>query len=143
MDKLQTSNFKIQNNSQIPNPKSQNRYGSCDLRERLLKFAKRILQICRILPRIPECEGVRKQLANAGTSIGANWEEADGALTKKDFINKTSISRKEAKETRYWLRVISGDFLGENEICLDIKESEEIINILSAILIKSGAKQIR
>jgi four helix bundle protein len=111
-----------------------------DLRERLLIFSKRILQICKTLPKIPECEGIRKQLGDAATSIGANYEEADGALTKKDFVNKVGISRKEAKETRYWLRVISGTYIDEKEIFADIKESEEIINILSAILIKSGVK---
>ncbi len=109
-----------------------------DLRERLLRFAKRILQICRLLPRLPECEGIRKQLGNAGTSVGANFEEADGALTKKDFINKAGVARKEAKETRYWLRVISGEYLQEGKLTDDIRESEEIINILSAILRKSG-----
>ncbi len=109
-----------------------------DLRERLLKFAKRILQICKLLPKLPECEGIRKQLGNAGTSVGANFEEADGALTKKDFINKVGVARKEAKETRYWLRVISGDYIQEGELADDIKESEEIIKILSAILRKSG-----
>jgi four helix bundle protein len=51
-------------------------------------------------------EIIRTQLAKAGTSIGANVEEADGALTKKDFVNKIAIARKEAKETRYWLRLI-------------------------------------
>jgi four helix bundle protein len=111
-----------------------------DLRERLLIFSKRILKICKMLPKVPECEGIRKQLSDAGTSVGANFEEADGALTKKDFINKTGISRKEAKETRYWLRVISGTFIDEKELAGDIRESEEIINILSAILRKSGAK---
>ena len=111
-----------------------------DLRERLLIFSKRILKIYKMLPKIPECEGIRKQLADAATSVGANFEEADGALTKKDFINKTGISRKEAKETRYWLRVISGTYIDEKDLGGDIRESEEIINILSAILRKSGAK---
>ena len=140
MNEIPTSNIKIQNNYQIPNKKSQRVY---DLRERLLRFSKRILEICKMLPRIPECEGIRKQLSNAGTSIGANYEEADGALTKKDFINKAGISRKEAKETRYWLKVIDNVYIDEKEIISDIRESEEIINILSAILINSGAKTRR
>jgi len=110
-----------------------------DLEERLLGFAKRILQICRTLPKIPECEGIRRQLSRSSTSIGANYREADGALTKKDFINKVGISRKEAKETKYWLRIISGTYMREKELVLEIKEIEEIIKILSAMLIKSGA----
>jgi four helix bundle protein len=112
-----------------------------DLRERLLIFSKRILQICKNLPKIPECEGIRRQLADAATSVGANFEEADGALTKKDFVNKVGISRKEAKETRYWLRVISGTYIDGKDLLADIKESEEIINILSSILRKSGAQK--
>jgi len=111
-----------------------------DLRERLVIFSKRILEICKMLPKIPECEGIRRQLVDAATSIGANFEEADAALTKKDFVNKAGISQKEAKETRYWLRVISGTYVDGNEVLLDIRESEEIINILSSILRKSGIK---
>src|SRR3989338_4991035 len=98
---IQDSRFKIQNKPQEPNQKS-NGAKRYDLRERLLIFSKRILQICKMIPRIPEFDGIRKQLANAGTSIGANYEEADGTVTKKDFINKAAIAQKEAKETRYW-----------------------------------------
>lgn len=136
--KIQTSNIKVPNKFQAPNPKSQSNHKIYDIRERLFNFAKRILQICKMLPRISECEGIRKQLANAGTSIGANYEEADGALTKKDFINKAGIARKEAKETKYWLKIISGTYIDEGELTKDIKESEEIINILSTILKNSG-----
>jgi four helix bundle protein len=91
-----------------------------------------------MLPKIPECEGIRRQLSNSGTSIGANFEEADGALTRKDFVNKAGIARKEAKETRYWLMIINGYYL--NGLETDIQACEEIINILSAILINAGAK---
>jgi four helix bundle protein len=136
----QTSNSQPQNKSQLENLGNDK---PADLRERLLLFAKRILKICRTLPKIPECEGIRRQLADSGTSIGANFEEADGALSKKDFINKVGISRKEAKETRFWLRIISGLFIEEKSIQSDIKESEEIINILSSILRKSGVKKRR
>src|SRR3990167_3279376 len=104
---METTNIKIQNPEQIPSPKSQIKPEVYDLRERLLIYARRILAICKMLPRLPECEEIRKQLASAGTSIGANFEEADGALTKKDFINKVGISRKEAKENKYWLIVVS------------------------------------
>lgn len=145
--KLPTSNIQIQSKSQLPNPcqpkgmeKSQKKTKIYDLRERLIVFSKRILQICNRLPKIPECEGIRKQLSNAGTSIGANFEEADGALTKRDFINKTGIARKEAKETKYWLKAVSNTYISEREIVSDIKESEEIISILSSILKNSGHK---
>lgn len=114
-----------------------------DLRERLLIFGKKCISIAMRLPKSYECEGIKKQLINAATSVGANFEEADGALSKKDFINKTAIARKEAKETRYWLKIISGVYIEANELSNDINESEQIIRILSAILIKLGATSQR
>lgn len=112
-----------------------NRYNE-DLSNRLLKFARRALEICSRLPKLPECNVIRKQLSSAATSIGANYEEADGALTKKDVVNKICISRKEASESRYWLRVISGTYLREEALSADIQESQEIRNILSSIINK-------
>ncbi len=100
-----------------------------DLRERLLIFAKRMLEICKMLPPSPEYAGIRLQLGGAGTSIVANYEEADGSLTKKDFVNKVGIFRKEAKEFIFFLRVISGTYLNAKELSNDIRESEEIISI--------------
>ena len=111
---METSNLKLQNSKQIIDHKSQNLSYKYDLRERLLTYSKRILMICKMLPKISECEEIRRQLVAVGTSVGANFEEADGALTKKDFINKTGISRKEAKESKYWLRLISGIYIEEN-----------------------------
>ena len=84
-----------------------------DLKERTFKFAQRILDIVENLPHRPYCEVIRKQLAGSGTSIGANVEEADGTITRKDFVNKMVIARKEAKETRYWLKLILGRYVTE------------------------------
>jgi len=76
-----------------------------------------------------------KQVVRSGTSIGANVEEAIAAQSRKDFISKMSISSKEARETNYWLRL-----LRDSKICGDlslfdlIKESEEIIKILTSIV---------
>ena len=53
-----------------------------DLRERLFAYAKRIIDIVKLLPNTPECNVIRKQLMASGTSVGANYEEADGAITK-------------------------------------------------------------
>ncbi|MBF0121241.1 MAG: four helix bundle protein [Desulfobacterales bacterium] len=75
-----------------------------------------------------------KQLLRAGTSIGANVQEAQAAQTKKDFIAKMAIASKEARETKYWLRILTEtNFLNKNEekIINLIKEIQNIIKILS------------
>ena len=108
-----------------------------DLRERTFLFARRILEIAGKLPRTPEGDVIRYQMVKAGTSVGANMEEADGAYSKRDFRNKVSISRKEAKETRFWLRLISGLYIPAEEIAGDIQEAEELIRIMSSILEKT------
>lgn len=74
-----------------------------------------------------------KQLLRSGTSIGANVEEATAAQTKRDFITKMSIASKEARETKYWLRLLNESKLsGENLSYL--KEIDDIINIITAIV---------
>jgi four helix bundle protein len=108
-----------------------------DLKDRTFKFAQRVMDIVEILPHKPQCEVLSKQLAKSGTSIGANIEEADGTITKKDFLNKMAIARKEAKETRYWLRIISGRYLKEEELLGDISECYELVSILSSIINKT------
>ena len=132
----QNLNFKI--NSKCKYYKIRESYKIYDIRERLLMFSKRVLEICKMIPITPEGNKIRSQLGSSGMSIGANFEEADGALTRKDFVNKVGIARKEAKETKYWLKVIGGVYVSNEKIYRDIRESEEIINILSSMIKKSG-----
>ncbi|HRZ86746.1 MAG TPA: four helix bundle protein [bacterium] len=113
-----------------------------DIRERTLKYAVRIVRLVRRFPKDSCGIVLGNQLIRAGTSIGANMEEADGASTRKEFFHRVSISRKEAKETRYWLRVISAtellDATGHaSEVESLIEEATEIVNILSAIIKKN------
>lgn len=75
-----------------------------------------------------------KQILRCGTSIGANVEEAIAAQSKKDFISKLSIANKEARETRYWLRLYQLSDLVQIEIDTYLKEIESIINILTKII---------
>lgn len=67
-------------------------------------------------------------------------EESDGTITKRDFINKVVIARKEAKETRYWLRLIERKYVKQGIIKKDLEEVNEIIKILSAIINKTRNK---
>lgn len=75
------------------------------------------------------------QLLRSGTSIGANVEEANAAISKKEFHSKMSISSKEARETRYWLRLLKrSGIMDTNVVEQAIKESESIIRILTSIV---------
>lgn len=75
-----------------------------------------------------------KQILRCGTSIGANVEEAIAAQSKKDFISKLSIANKEARETKYWLRLYQSSNLVQIELDSYLKEIESIINILTKII---------
>ena len=75
-----------------------------------------------------------KQILRSGTSIGANVEEAIAAQSKKDFISKLSIANKEARETKYWLRLYKSSNLVQIEVDSYLKEIESIINILTKII---------
>lgn len=74
-----------------------------------------------------------KQLLRSETSIGANVEEASAAQSKKDFINKMSIASKEARETKYWLKLLDKSNLTKLNISPFLEEIEHIINILTKI----------
>jgi len=82
-----------------------------------------------------------KQLLRSGTSIGANVEEALAGISKKDFIAKMSISSKEARETRYWLRLIDKSNIVQIELLKTLQDIESIINILTKIVKTSQEKQ--
>lgn len=74
-----------------------------------------------------------RQILRSGTSIGANVEEAIAAQSRKDFISKLSISNKEARETRYWLRLFHNSRLVDITVDSQLSEIESIINILTKI----------
>ena len=77
-----------------------------DIKKRTFLFAVRIVQLVGRLPRTVAGIEIGRQLLRAGTSVGSNVEEADGAISRKDFVNHTRIARKEARESRYWLTLI-------------------------------------
>jgi len=111
-----------------------------NIRDRSFQFAERILNIIDLIPKTNLLQSIRIQLLKSGTSIGANIEEADGTISKPDFINKLVIARKEAKETKFWLKLISTKYVEKAVLEDDIKEVQEIINILSSIIYKTKAK---
>ncbi len=77
---------------------------------------------------------ISKQLLRSGTSIGANVEEATAAQSRRDFLSKMAIASKEARETRYWLRLLKESDLVDIELKTEISQIDELIRILTAIV---------
>lgn len=105
-----------------------------DLEERTAKFAENIIDLCKKTPKTVVIVPIISQLVRAGTSIGANYCEANGASSRKDFKNKIFICKKEAKETKYWLRML-GHAVEElkDECHINWKEAQELTLIFSKI----------
>ncbi len=102
-------------------------------------FALLIIELYKQL--ITEKEFVlSKQLLRSGTSIGANAEEATAAISKKDFTAKMSIASKEARETRYWIRLLDKSKLVNIDLNTHLDDIEQLINILTAIVKTSQLK---
>jgi len=107
-----------------------------DLEERTIKFAESIINLCKKVSQNPITLPIINQLIKAATSIGANYMEADGAESKKDFQHKIALCKKEAKETKHWLRMIAKANPQRVSIARDLwKEAQELALIFSSILI--------
>jgi len=103
-------------------------------------FGLRILKLYLHLRKEKVDIGLCSQLLRSGTSIGANTEEAVGGSSRKDFINKLQIAYKEARETMYWLRLLSDSEILDQKLAESfITDCEEIIKILTAIINSSKA----
>lgn len=112
-----------------------------DIHERIYRFVIRVINFTKKLPKTPQNNVIISQIVASSTSMGANDQEADGALSKKQFINSYTIVRREGKETCYWLRVISDtNKLFEQESSDLFREGQEIVLIVSAIIRNSRAK---
>lgn len=107
-----------------------------DICERTFQFALRVIQLCMRLEKKPGANWVlAKQLIRSGTSIGANIEEGQAAQSRADFVSKYSIARKEARETKYWLRLVRASGASDDsEIPQLISESDQLLKILTTII---------
>ena len=110
-----------------------------DLEERTAIFAENIVELCKKCPKNSVTIPIVDQLIRSGTSIGANYFEANGASSKKDFMNKIFICKKESRETKFWLRILAGAIEDSNlkEKCRILwKEAQEFNLIFSKIVSK-------
>jgi four helix bundle protein len=109
-----------------------------DLEERTERYAKAVIGVCRGLPRNTENLELISQVVRSAGSVGANYIEANECLSQKDFVNRIRICRKEAKESRYWLRLIESANPQPAGLATALEqESTELMNIFGAILKKS------
>ncbi len=106
------------------------------VQDKSFKFALRIIKLYKFLIKNEKDYVLSKQILRSGTSIGANIEEALGAHSKRDFLSKISISYREARETKYWLRLLKeADEINQEQFNSMLKDCEELIKILSSILL--------
>lgn len=111
-----------------------------NLENRTLIFSKNIINLCKIIPKVATTIPLINQLIRSGTSVGANYREANGASSRKDFANKIYICKKEAKETKYWLELLKDSLDDEKyiSVCKELEqESFELVLIFSKIASKS------
>jgi len=107
-----------------------------DLEERTARFGESIIGFVRTLAKDRVNDALVSQIVRSATSIGANYMEADGAESKKDFRHKIALCKKEAKETKHWLRMLAKANPDKKDECRIIwNEAQELTLIFSAILL--------
>ena len=125
-------NFKAQMSNQIQNSKPEKQY---DLVERTAKLGEGIIEFAGSLSETALNRPLISQIVRSGTSVGANYMEADGAESKKDFQHKIALCKKEAKETTHWLRMIAKANPIQASKCRNLwQEAHELCLIFSSIL---------
>lgn len=116
-----------------------------DLEERTAKFGEQVIEFCKNAKRDQIIMPILAQLVRSATSIGANYMEANGASSPKDFSNKIYISKKESQETKHWLRMLAS-YYPEDKVKLRYfwQEAQEFTlifhKIVSTIKIKNSLK---
>lgn len=124
----------------IPNEKNTKKY---DLEERTAKFGEDIIKFAKTIPVNPITQRIIPQLVASGTSIGANYCEADDAESGKDFKHKIGICKKESRETKYWLRIIATTTTELKEQARILwQEAKELHLIFNTIYQKVNAKSL-
>jgi four helix bundle protein len=111
-----------------------NKEFATELEKRTLLFAVRIIRLSTRLPNTPEGRVVKNQITRSGTSMGANYREANRAGSRADFKNRIAICETEASETQYWLEVIKEiGWISWEELKSDHSECSELLAIFTSI----------
>ena len=119
-----------------------NKEFSRELEMRTRKFAVEIIKLSSSLPNTPEGKVVRNQITKSGSSIGANYREANRARSNADFSNKISISEGEANETVFWLEIIDDlEWVDKSILGSNLNEAKELLAIFTSISFKVKQKK--
>ncbi|MDQ3323013.1 MAG: four helix bundle protein [Acidobacteriota bacterium] len=111
------------------------------LLERSFAFAVRVVKAYKYLIKEKKEFVLSKQLLRSGTSIGANAEEAVGGQSKADFVSKLSVAYKEARETKYWIRLLNAtNYLDDAQAQSLLDDNEKLLRIIGKIQITSKNK---
>ena len=125
--------------NQAPIKEHKNKY---DLEERTTRFAENVIAFCKKISQNPITNLLINQLVRAGTSIGANYAEAEDAESKQDFKHKIAISKKEARETKYWLRLIATTIPETKEQAKILWQEAKELNLIFNAIIKSSNNKL-
>ena len=112
-----------------------------DLQERLFKFAVNTIQLVRILPKGKEYDVISWQILKSSSSGGANYDEAQGAVSRADFSNKIGVALKEIRESNYWIKLIIATTENNQDWIILKRESFELMNILGIICTKTSVQR--
>jgi len=105
-----------------------------ELEKRTQRFAVRIIHLSAKLHNTPEARVIRNQITKSGTSVGANYREANRARSKADFQNKIDICESEASETQYWLEItVEAKWFSWEQIKPEYEECSELLAIFTSI----------
>ncbi len=116
-------------------PNEQKRY---DLEERTAKFGEAIIAFAKTLPNGPAVTPLIGQVVRSGTSIGANYAEADDAQSKKEFLQKIGYCRKEARETKHWLRMIATASPEHKGAARELWQEAKELHLIFAAICRGG-----
>lgn len=139
---MKTSNIKIQKSETkqgLNNSPAKIGQVFFDLEERMGIFGENTIQLCLLIPQNVITRSLISQIVRSATSIGANYSEANNASSKKDFRNKVFIAKKEAQETKHWLKMLEAAAPQvKNELNILWQENHELCLILQSIINKTG-----
>lgn len=111
-----------------------------NLEERTSKFSENLIKFCKKIPRSPINDPLLNQLIRSGTSIGANYCEADDAESRQDFKHKIGICKKEARETKYWLKMIALNLPELKDQAFILEQEAKELNLIFNAIINSTRK---